>query len=182
MARGSLVAGARIRVRNAEWVVGQVDRRSTAGAIVHAVGLSGIVRDKNAIFVESVERRQATAASETSSPGGSRRVPTRSSCFPRPLTMAPVEASPASTDLAGARHHLSCANRVQSAGTRRVNCLRWAYWGRSRWRKGETRSLIGVLKGRSLQVSVLESPMLNKIHRFTKNRSATGYSANAWLP
>jgi superfamily II DNA or RNA helicase len=55
MARGSLVAGARIRVRDAEWVVGHVER-GVSGAIVHAVGLSGIVRDKNAIFVEPFER------------------------------------------------------------------------------------------------------------------------------
>jgi superfamily II DNA or RNA helicase len=55
MAKGSLVAGARIKVRDAEWVVGHVERGTSSGAIVHAVGLSGIVRDKNAIFVETIE-------------------------------------------------------------------------------------------------------------------------------
>ena len=55
MARGSLVAGARIRVRDAEWVVGHVERNPVSGRIIHATGLSGIVRDKPAIFVQSVE-------------------------------------------------------------------------------------------------------------------------------
>ncbi len=58
MAHGSLVAGARIRVRDAEWVVGHVEKNSVSGAIIHATGLSGIVRDKPAIFVESVERQR----------------------------------------------------------------------------------------------------------------------------
>jgi hypothetical protein len=54
--QGSLVAGARIRVRDSEWVVGHVDRSATSGAIVHATGLSAIVRDKEAIFVEALEK------------------------------------------------------------------------------------------------------------------------------
>jgi hypothetical protein len=58
MAHGSLVAGARIRVRDAEWVVGHVERNSISGAVIHAVGLSGIVRDKSAIFVEGVEKHR----------------------------------------------------------------------------------------------------------------------------
>jgi superfamily II DNA or RNA helicase len=58
MSRGSLVAGARIRVRDAEWVVGHVERGSVSGAVVHAKGLSGIVRDKDAIFVAEVEKRR----------------------------------------------------------------------------------------------------------------------------
>ena len=58
MARGSLVAGARIRVRDAEWVVGHVERNAVSGRIVHAVGLSGIVRDRDAIFVENIEKHR----------------------------------------------------------------------------------------------------------------------------
>ncbi|PJR10676.1 DEAD/DEAH box helicase [Sinorhizobium meliloti] len=56
MARGSLVAGARIRVRDAEWVVGLVEPNPLSGNVIHAVGLSGVVRDKAAIFVETVEK------------------------------------------------------------------------------------------------------------------------------
>jgi superfamily II DNA or RNA helicase len=55
MATGAIVAGARIRVRDAEWVVAHVSRSATSGAIVHATGISGIVSDKEAIFVEAIE-------------------------------------------------------------------------------------------------------------------------------
>jgi superfamily II DNA or RNA helicase len=58
MARGSLVAGARIRVRDAEWVVGHVEPSPLSGNVIHAVGLSGVVRDKAAIFVETVEKKR----------------------------------------------------------------------------------------------------------------------------
>ena len=58
MARGALVAGARIRVRDAEWVVGHVERNSISGNVIHAVGLSGIVRDRNIIFVENIEKQR----------------------------------------------------------------------------------------------------------------------------
>ena len=55
MTAGALVAGARIRVRDAEWVVGHVDRTAASGAVVHATGISGLVRDKEVIFVEAIE-------------------------------------------------------------------------------------------------------------------------------
>lgn len=55
MAQGALVAGARVRVRDAEWVVAHVSRSATSGAIVHATGISGVVCDKEAIFVEAIE-------------------------------------------------------------------------------------------------------------------------------
>ncbi|KQP00291.1 hypothetical protein ASF32_13715 [Methylobacterium sp. Leaf91] len=57
--RASLVAGARIRVRDAEWVVRHIERNAVSGALIHVTGLSGIVRDKEAIFVENVERSRA---------------------------------------------------------------------------------------------------------------------------
>jgi hypothetical protein len=55
MPQSALVAGARIRVRDAEWVVAHVERSATSGAIVHATGISGIVSNKEAIFVEAIE-------------------------------------------------------------------------------------------------------------------------------
>ena len=55
MAQGALVAGARVKVRDAEWVVAHVSRSATSGAIVHATGISGVVCDKEAIFVEAIE-------------------------------------------------------------------------------------------------------------------------------
>ena len=59
MARGSLVAGARIRVRDAEWVVGHVEKNSISGAVIHATGLSGIVRDKP-VLERNIEFRTMT--------------------------------------------------------------------------------------------------------------------------
>jgi hypothetical protein len=80
MAKGSLVAGARIRVRDAEWVVGYIERNSVAGSVVHAVGLSGIVRSKNAIFVESVEKERGRGI-EVIDPADVVLVPDRSSGY-----------------------------------------------------------------------------------------------------
>jgi superfamily II DNA or RNA helicase len=80
MARGSLVAGARVRIRDAEWVVGHVEKNSVAGSIIHATGLSGIVRDKNAIFVESVEKARGRGI-EVIDPANVVLVPDKSSGY-----------------------------------------------------------------------------------------------------
>ena len=45
-------------MRDAEWVVGHVERNSISGNVIHAVGLSGIVRDRNVIFVENIEKQR----------------------------------------------------------------------------------------------------------------------------
>ena len=74
MAQGSLVAGARVWVRDAEWVVGHVERNSVSGAIIHATGLSGIIRDRPAIFVESLERQRGRGI-EVVDPADVRLVP-----------------------------------------------------------------------------------------------------------
>ena len=50
--------GQNLRVRDAEWVVGHIERNSVSGSVVHATGLSGIVRDRPAIFVESIEKQR----------------------------------------------------------------------------------------------------------------------------
>lgn len=52
----TLAPGARILVRDAEWLVRKVDRDSRGGRCVEAVGLSEVVRDKEAIFLEEAER------------------------------------------------------------------------------------------------------------------------------
>jgi superfamily II DNA or RNA helicase len=80
MTQGSLVAGARIKVRDADWVIGHVERNSTSGAIIHAVGLSGIVRDRNAIFVQSVEDARGRGI-EIVDPANVTLVPDRSPGF-----------------------------------------------------------------------------------------------------
>lgn len=53
----SIVPGARIELRDAEWLVRRTERSPRSGNIIYAVGLSGIVRDKEAVFVDSLERK-----------------------------------------------------------------------------------------------------------------------------
>ena len=43
--------GARIIVRDAQWLVRKVERTQGNGHIVHAIGLSELVRDKEAQFL-----------------------------------------------------------------------------------------------------------------------------------
>jgi superfamily II DNA or RNA helicase len=52
----NIVPGARIEIRDAEWLVRRTERTSRSGNIIYAVGISGIVRDKESIFVESLEQ------------------------------------------------------------------------------------------------------------------------------
>ena len=52
-----IVPGARIEIRDAEWLVRRTERSSRSGSIIYAVGISGIVRDKEAVFVENLEQR-----------------------------------------------------------------------------------------------------------------------------
>jgi len=53
----SLAPGARVLIRNAEWLVRRADRTSTGGQALAVVGLSEIVRDKEAVFLSEVEDR-----------------------------------------------------------------------------------------------------------------------------
>ena len=48
--------GARILVRDAEWLVRRVDRTSTGGQSLSVVGISELVKNKEAIFLTEVER------------------------------------------------------------------------------------------------------------------------------
>jgi len=47
--------GARVLVRDAEWLVRRVDRTSTGGQALSVVGLSELVRDKESIFLTEME-------------------------------------------------------------------------------------------------------------------------------
>ena len=51
----SIVPGARIAIRDAEWLVRKTEQSSRSGTVVHVVGLSNLVRDKEAIFIEKFE-------------------------------------------------------------------------------------------------------------------------------
>jgi hypothetical protein len=47
--------GARILVRNAEWLVRNATRNSTGGRTLYCVGLSEIVKDQEFIFLTNLE-------------------------------------------------------------------------------------------------------------------------------
>ena len=51
----SIVPGARIEIRDAEWLVKRTERSGRSGSVIYAVGVSGVVRDKEAVFVQSLE-------------------------------------------------------------------------------------------------------------------------------
>jgi superfamily II DNA or RNA helicase len=48
--------GARVVIRDAEWLVRRVDTTSTGGRSIHAVGISELIKDREAIFLEELER------------------------------------------------------------------------------------------------------------------------------
>ena len=48
--------GARIVVRDAEWLIRRVDRTSTGGQALNVVGMSELVKDKEAIFLDEIEK------------------------------------------------------------------------------------------------------------------------------
>lgn len=50
-----LAPGARILVRDAEWLVRRTDRTSTGGLAIEAIGLSELVRDKASVFLDEIE-------------------------------------------------------------------------------------------------------------------------------
>ncbi len=52
-----LAPGARVIIRDAEWLVRKVDRTSTGGQAVSVIGLSELVKDKEAIFLSEIEER-----------------------------------------------------------------------------------------------------------------------------
>lgn len=51
-----LAPGARIEVRDQEWLVRRMDRTDTSGYALHVVGTSELVRDKEAVFLTDAER------------------------------------------------------------------------------------------------------------------------------
>ena len=53
----TVAPGARILVRDAEWVVRRVDRTSTGGQAISAIGISELVRDKEAVFLTEIEQQ-----------------------------------------------------------------------------------------------------------------------------
>ena len=55
MPESTLAPGTRILVRDAEWIVKRVDRTSSGRQAITATGLSEIVKDKQAVFLDEIE-------------------------------------------------------------------------------------------------------------------------------
>jgi SNF2 family DNA or RNA helicase len=53
--KSQFAPGARIQVRDAEWLVRRVDKTSTGGEQLSCVGISQLVKDKEAIFLTEIE-------------------------------------------------------------------------------------------------------------------------------
>ncbi len=57
MNKGKTIApGARVVIRDAEWLVRKVDRTSTGGRALTVVGITELVKDKEAIFLDEIDR------------------------------------------------------------------------------------------------------------------------------
>ena len=51
----TIAPGARVVVRDAEWLVRRVDRTSTGRQALSVIGISELVRDKDAVFLDELE-------------------------------------------------------------------------------------------------------------------------------
>lgn len=60
MAVSAIAPGARVLIRDAEWIVKRVDRTGTGGQSIQVVGVSEIVRHKEARFLSEIEGKSIT--------------------------------------------------------------------------------------------------------------------------
>src|SRR5688572_7167860 len=72
--------GARVIVRDTEWLVRRVDRTSTGGQSLSVVGLSELVKGKEAIFLAEIEESWGSGI-EVMDPAETLLVPDTSSSF-----------------------------------------------------------------------------------------------------
>ena len=76
-ATGNIFApGARVVVRDAEWLVRKVDRTSTGGQALNVIGISELVKDKEAIFLTEIDKNI-----EILDPAETNLVPDKSSSY-----------------------------------------------------------------------------------------------------
>ncbi len=80
MNTGTLAPGARIIVRDAEWLVRRVDRTSTGSQALSVVGLSELVKEKEAVFLQDIEIQNGNGI-EVLDPSETKLVPDTSSSF-----------------------------------------------------------------------------------------------------
>lgn len=76
MADSTIAPGARVRIRDADWLVQRVDRTSSGKEVLDVVGLSELVEDQNARFIRELEEDTLqlidpakTALKQDASPG-----------------------------------------------------------------------------------------------------------------
>ncbi|MGD0127854.1 MAG: DEAD/DEAH box helicase [Terriglobia bacterium] len=60
MAASAIAPGARVLIRDAEWIVKRVDRTGTGGQSIQAIGVSEIVRHREARFLSEIEGKSIT--------------------------------------------------------------------------------------------------------------------------
>jgi hypothetical protein len=60
VAASAIAPGARVLIRDAEWIVKRVDRTGTGGQSIQVVGVSEIVRHKEARFLSEIEGKSIT--------------------------------------------------------------------------------------------------------------------------
>ena len=65
MNRTVLAPGARVLIRDAEWLVRKVDRTATNRQAVSVIGLSQIVKDREAIFLEEIDQIELLNPADT---------------------------------------------------------------------------------------------------------------------
>ncbi|MBU1737084.1 MAG: DEAD/DEAH box helicase family protein [Proteobacteria bacterium] len=75
-----IAPGARIVVRDAEWLVRKVDRTSSGGQAISVVGITELVKDKEAIFLDEIDTEI-----EVLDPVDTKLVPDTSSSFQKSL-------------------------------------------------------------------------------------------------
>jgi superfamily II DNA or RNA helicase len=56
MKKNVLAPGARVVIRDAEWLIRRVDKTSTGGEALSVVGLSELVKDKEAVFLTEIDK------------------------------------------------------------------------------------------------------------------------------
>tara|TARA_B100000315_G_scaffold169872_1_gene158477 strand:- start:25 stop:1125 length:1101 start_codon:yes stop_codon:yes gene_type:complete len=80
MDKNIFAPGARVILRDAEWLVRRVDRTSTGGQALSVVGISELVKDKEAIFLDEIDKNI-----EVLDPVDTKLVPDQSSSYQKSL-------------------------------------------------------------------------------------------------
>lgn len=73
----SIAPGARVKIRGSEWVVKRVEQSGSDGRVIHATGISELVRHKTASFLERLESKNIIVLD----PAETKLVPDRSPQF-----------------------------------------------------------------------------------------------------